>query len=92
VLGDEVCAIDVCRVGGQHGHLCIKERWGIDLALETFLDLQSDTPLRGDHHHSLPNASELGSSDNDASLCQCGVSSLVSRAFHNGCEQGPRSV
>jgi mRNA interferase MazF len=40
VLVEQTGAIDVSRLGDQHGHLTREEQWGVDLALETVLDLQ----------------------------------------------------
>ena len=40
VLVEQTGAIDVTRLGDYHGHLSPQEQWGIDLALETVLDLQ----------------------------------------------------
>jgi len=40
VLVEQTGAIDVTRLGDYHGHLSPEEQWGIDLALETVLDLQ----------------------------------------------------
>jgi mRNA interferase MazF len=40
VLVEQTGAIDVSRLGDQHGHLTPEELWGVDLALETVLDLQ----------------------------------------------------
>lgn len=40
VLVEQTGAIDVTRLGDHHGHLSTEEQWGIDLALETVLDLQ----------------------------------------------------
>lgn len=40
VLVEQSGAIDVTRLGAYHGHLSAEEQWGIDLALETVLDLQ----------------------------------------------------
>lgn len=39
VLVEQVGAVDVTRLGDYHGHLSAEEQWGIDLALETVLDL-----------------------------------------------------
>ena len=33
-------AIDVTRLCDHHGHLSAEEQWGVDLALETVLDLR----------------------------------------------------
>jgi len=40
VLVEQTGAIDVTRLGDYQGHLSPEEQWGIDLALETVLDLQ----------------------------------------------------
>jgi mRNA interferase MazF len=40
VLVEQTGAIDVTRLGDYHGHLSTEEQWGVDLALETVLDLQ----------------------------------------------------
>ena len=40
VLVEQTGAIDVTRLGDHHGHLSVEEQWGVDLALETVLDLQ----------------------------------------------------
>jgi mRNA interferase MazF len=40
VLVEQTGAIDVTRLGDHHGHLSAEEQWGVDLALETVLDLQ----------------------------------------------------
>jgi N-acetylglucosamine malate deacetylase 2 len=40
VLVEQTGAVDVSRLGDQHGHLTPEEQWGVDLALETVLDLQ----------------------------------------------------
>lgn len=40
VLVEQTGAVDVTRLGDYHGHLSPEERWGVDLALETVLDLQ----------------------------------------------------
>jgi len=40
VLVEQTGAIDVSRLGDYHGHLSVEEQWGVDLALETVLDLQ----------------------------------------------------
>jgi mRNA interferase MazF len=40
VLVEQTGAVDVSRLGEQHGHLTPEEQWGVDLALETVLDLQ----------------------------------------------------
>ena len=40
VLVEQTGAIDVTRLGDYHGHLSVEEQWGVDLALETVLDLQ----------------------------------------------------
>lgn len=37
---EQTGAIDVSRLGDHHGHLAPEEQWGVDLALETVLDLQ----------------------------------------------------
>ena len=37
---EQAGAIDVSRLGGYQGHLSVEEQWGVDLALETVLDLQ----------------------------------------------------
>ena len=40
VLVEQTGAIDVTRLGDYHGRLSTEEQWGVDLALETVLDLQ----------------------------------------------------
>lgn len=40
VLVEQTGAIDVSRLGDLLGHLAPEEQWGVDLALETVLDLQ----------------------------------------------------
>lgn len=40
VLVEQVGAVDASRLGELVGHLSAQERWGIDLALATVLDLQ----------------------------------------------------
>jgi mRNA interferase MazF len=40
VLVEQTGAIDLSRLGDHHGHLSIEEQWGVDLALETVLDLR----------------------------------------------------
>jgi mRNA interferase MazF len=40
VLVEQTGAIDVSRLGDHQGHLTVEEQWGVDLALETVLDLQ----------------------------------------------------
>jgi mRNA interferase MazF len=40
VLVEQTGAIDVSRLGDHYGHLSVEEQWGVDLALETVLDLQ----------------------------------------------------
>jgi mRNA interferase MazF len=40
VLVEQTGAIDVSRLGDHQGHLTPEELWGVDLALETVLDLQ----------------------------------------------------
>ncbi len=40
VLVEQTGAIDVSRLGDYHGRLSVEEQWGVDLALETVLDLQ----------------------------------------------------
>jgi mRNA interferase MazF len=40
VLVEQTGAIDVSRLGDQHGHLVPEEQWGVDCALETVLDLR----------------------------------------------------
>jgi mRNA interferase MazF len=39
VLVEQVGAVDVTRLGAYHAHLSAEEQWGVDLALETVLDL-----------------------------------------------------
>lgn len=39
VLVEQMGAVDVTRLGGLAGHLTPAEMWGVDLALETVLDL-----------------------------------------------------
>lgn len=40
VLIEQTGAIDASRLGDYHGCLSVEEQWGVDLALETVLDLQ----------------------------------------------------
>ena len=40
VLVEHTGAVDVTRLGDYHQHLTAEELWGVDLALETVLDLQ----------------------------------------------------
>jgi mRNA interferase MazF len=40
VLVEQTGAVDVSRLDDYHGHLTVEEQWGVDLALETVLDLQ----------------------------------------------------
>lgn len=40
VLVEQTGAIDLSRLGDYRGHLSVEEQWGVDLALETVLDLQ----------------------------------------------------
>ncbi len=40
VLVEQTGAIDVTRLGDYRGHLSTEEQWGVDLALETVLDLR----------------------------------------------------
>jgi mRNA interferase MazF len=40
VLVEQTGAVDVTRLGDYHGHLTAEQQWGVDLALETVLDLQ----------------------------------------------------
>jgi mRNA interferase MazF len=40
VLVELTGAVDVSRLGDHEGHLTVEEQWGVDLALETVLDLQ----------------------------------------------------
>lgn len=40
VLAEQTGAIDPSRLGDYHGHLSAEEQWGVDLALETVLNLQ----------------------------------------------------
>lgn len=40
VLVEQTGAVDVSRLGDHHGHLTAQEQWGVDLALQTVLDLQ----------------------------------------------------
>jgi mRNA interferase MazF len=40
VLVEQTGAVDVSRLGDHDGHLTVEEQWGVDLALETVLDLQ----------------------------------------------------
>ena len=40
VLVEQTGAVDVSRLGDHQGHLTAQEQWGVDLALETVLDLQ----------------------------------------------------
>jgi mRNA interferase MazF len=44
VLVEQTGAVDLTRLGDYHGHLSTEEQWGVDLALETVLDLQKETP------------------------------------------------
>lgn len=37
---EQTGAVDVTRLGGHQAHLTAQEQWGVDLALETVLDLQ----------------------------------------------------
>lgn len=39
VLVEQMSAVDVTRLGDLAGHLTAGEMWGVDLALETVLDL-----------------------------------------------------
>ncbi len=39
VLVEQTGAVDITRLGDYHDHLTAEEQWGIDLALETVLDL-----------------------------------------------------
>lgn len=39
VLVEQTGAVDVTRLGDFVGHLSVGERWGVDLALKTVLDL-----------------------------------------------------
>lgn len=40
VLVEQTGAVDVRRLGDRRGHISPEEQWGVDLALETVLDLQ----------------------------------------------------
>ena len=40
VLVEQTGAVDISRLGEHQGHLSPEEQWGVDLALETVLDLQ----------------------------------------------------
>jgi mRNA interferase MazF len=40
VLAEQTGAVDVSRLGDHQGHLTVEEQRGVDLALETVLDLQ----------------------------------------------------
>jgi mRNA interferase MazF len=40
VLVEQTGAVDVSRLGDHQGRLTVEEQWGVDLALETVLDLQ----------------------------------------------------
>jgi len=40
VLVEQTGAVDVSRLRDHHGHLTPEEQWGVDLALETVLDLK----------------------------------------------------
>jgi mRNA interferase MazF len=40
VLVEQTGAVDVTRLGDYHDHLAAEDQWGVDLALETVLDLQ----------------------------------------------------
>ncbi|MGH3443036.1 MAG: type II toxin-antitoxin system PemK/MazF family toxin [Nitriliruptorales bacterium] len=40
VLVEQTGAIDVTGLGDYHDHLTTEEQWGVDLALETVLDLR----------------------------------------------------
>ena len=40
VLIEQTGAVDATRLGDYHDHLTAEEQWGVDLALETVLDLQ----------------------------------------------------
>jgi mRNA interferase MazF len=40
VLVEQTGAVDVTRLGDYHDHLTAEQQWGVDLALETVLDLQ----------------------------------------------------
>jgi len=40
VLVEQTGAVDVTRLGDYHDQLTAEEMWGVDLALETVLDLQ----------------------------------------------------
>jgi mRNA interferase MazF len=40
VLVEQTGAVDVSRLGDHQGHLTVEQQWGVDLALETVLDLQ----------------------------------------------------
>lgn len=40
VLVEQTGAISISSLGAYHGHLTAEEQWGVNLALETVLDLQ----------------------------------------------------
>ena len=40
MLVEQTGAVDVSRLGDHQGHLTAEEQWGVDLAMETVLDLQ----------------------------------------------------
>ncbi|HEX9887932.1 MAG TPA: type II toxin-antitoxin system PemK/MazF family toxin [Nitriliruptorales bacterium] len=40
ILVEQTGAVDVTRLGDHHDHLTAEQQWGVDLALETVLDLQ----------------------------------------------------
>lgn len=40
VLVEQTGAVDATRLGDHHGHLTPEQQWGVELALETVLDLQ----------------------------------------------------
>lgn len=40
VLIEQTGAVDATRLGDYHDHVTAEEQWGVDLALETVLDLQ----------------------------------------------------
>lgn len=40
LLVEQTGAVAVSRLGDHQGHLTVEEQWGVDLALETVLDLQ----------------------------------------------------
>lgn len=40
VLVEQTGAVDATRLGDYQGHLTSEQQWGVDLALETVLDLQ----------------------------------------------------